>query len=179
MILYKKQVAFSLALAFVGLLLFQSSAEAQQMRNWGWKRYRLNFKLPSTWTVKDNGARGKFKASGKAVSMRIVPWRDASRTAKDVAFAAYRSSTSIKGKRIVRKEYVPGSHGSLKEYMIVAEGWQNQNGRRRKVRIGIIGMINPNSSVNLYARFFWWADGQYVKTNNRLTYQVAKSFSAY
>ena len=177
--LHTKPLFFSLALVVIGVFLTQSSVQAQQMRIWTWKQYKLKFKLPSTWTVKDNGANGKFKAVGKAVSMNIVPWRDASRTAKDVALAAYRSSSSIKGKRITRQEYVAGSHGGLKEYLIVAEGWQNQNGKRRKVRIGIIGMINPKSSVNLYTRFFWWADGRYTSTNDGLTYKVAKSFSAY
>ncbi|HAS47179.1 MAG TPA: hypothetical protein DCS93_42240 [Microscillaceae bacterium] len=176
-----KPFIFSLALVFAGVFFAQSSAQAQSqvMRNWSWGQYRVKFKLPSTWNVTDKGARGTFKATGKAVTFWIKPWRDASRTAKDVALAAYRSSTSIKGKRIVNQQYVSGSHGGLKEYMIVAEGWQNQNGRRRKVKIGIIGMINPKSSVNLYSRFFWWADGRYASINNSLTYKVAKSFSAY
>ncbi|OJJ20211.1 hypothetical protein BKI52_17225 [marine bacterium AO1-C] len=171
-----KPLFFTLALVFTGLFLAQSSAQAQnyQMKPWNWKKYRIKWKMPSNWVAKDKGGRsGKFTASGGGASFRLKPWRDGSvTTAKQVAQRAYRGATSVTGKRIIDQRYMT-SKGGLKKYLILAEGWQ----KGKKVRIGIMGFINPNSSVNLYCRFLWWKKDN--ARNGGVTYKVAQSFSAF
>lgn len=168
-----KPLLFSLALVFVGVFFAQSSAQAQAMKPWNWKKYKIRWKMPSNWYAKDKGGRsGKFTASGGGVSFRLKPWRDASATARSVAMAAYRSATSIKRKRIISQRSM-ATKGGLKKYMILAEGWQNG----KAVRVGIMGFVNPKSPVNLYCRFLWWKSSN--GKNSPITYKVAQSFSAF
>jgi len=165
-----------LSIIFAGIIITSSATFGTRanLKPWNWKKYKVKFKLPGYWTVKDKGGRsGKFTASGYGASFRLKPWRDRSRTAKQVAMAAYRSSTSIKRKRIISQRSMTTKRG-LRKYMILTSGYQ----KGKKVKIGIMGFINPRSPVNLYARFFWWAGGKYVKGNNKVTYKVAQSFAA-
>lgn len=171
--IYTKQLFFSLALIFTFSFLAQSTAQAQAMKPWNWKKYKIRWQMPSNWYAKDKGGKsGKFTASGGGISFRLKPWRDASATAKQVALAAYKSATSIKRKRIIAQKYMTAK-GGLKKYMILAEGWQNG----KAVRIGIMGFINPKTPVNLYCRFLWWKS-QDAK-NNPISYRVAQSFTAF
>ncbi|EAY26654.1 hypothetical protein [Microscilla marina] len=167
-----KHLFFSLAIVFTGLFLAQTNAHAQAMKPWSWKKYKIKWKMPSNWNAKDKGGRsGKFTAAGGGVSFRLKPWRDASASAKQVAMRAYRGATSVQRKRIISQQYMT-SKGGLKKYMILAEGWQ----KGKKVRIGIMGFINPKSPINLYCRFLWWASQD--SKNNPISYRVAQSFSA-
>lgn len=174
-----KHLFFSLAFVFVGLFLAQTTQAQAVNSPWNWKKYKIKWKMPAGWRVKDKGgSSGKFTASGNRISFRLKPWRDASATAKQVAMSAYRSTTSVKGKKILNQKYLTTKHG-LKKYIILAEGYQyNKSTRKnRKVRIGIMGFINPKSPVNLYCRFLWWKSDD--ATASPLSYKIAQTFDSF
>lgn len=166
-----KHLFLSLTLVFVGSFLAQSAQAQVNMKPWRWTKYLVKWKMPSNWHAKDKGGRsGKFTASGNGVSFRLKPWKDASATARQVAMRAYKNANSVQRKRIINQRAMTTKNG-LKKYLILAEGWQ----KGKKVRIGIMGFINPKSPVNLYCRFLWWASNE---KGSSIAYKVAQSFAA-
>jgi len=171
----KKHLVLGLLVLFVGTSI--NVHARQNTKTWTWKKHRLKFDLPLNWKVTSNTGT-KFNASGDNASLKFIPWNDHSvTTAKQVAMRAYRKSTMVSKKRIIRQQKMVFK-GGLEKYMLLVEGTQKSKstGKVRRVQMGIMGLINPNSSVNMYARFVWWkSDSQ----NSKRTYNIANSVRGY
>lgn len=171
----KKHLVLGLIVLFVGIS-FNVHAR-QNTKTWTWKKHRLKFDLPLNWKINSNSG-NKFGATGDKASLLFIPWHDSNvATAKQVAMRAYQQSTMVSNKRIISQQRM-ASKGGLEKYMLLVEGTQRdkRTGKIRRVQMGIMGFINPNSTVNMYARFVWWkSDAQ----NSNRTYKIANSVRGY
>jgi hypothetical protein len=170
---FVKAVAFFLGFSFL-FVTFASSASAQPMKNWTWKKYNLKFKLPRYMKItrkRSSGSVNKLVAKGKGLTVEIVPWRNRSiRNARQAAWSAYRKFTVTKRKRITAQRRVNFS-SRLQGYVFFGKGYQGS----RSLSFAILGLINPNSSVNLYVRFQWWSTSD--SRNKALSGRVARTFN--
>ncbi len=126
------------------------------METWNWSAYNLSFDVPNNFKVTQNTTT-KFTASSSdnQFSVEFSPWRDASLGAYDVAYAALYSAQGYWTNITVDEEDWIDS-GYDESYVIV--GTANKDGYI--LNYVIVGLIDPDSADNLFARFSWW-DGPY------------------
>lgn len=154
-------------------LLFASNVFAE-LKQWNWTQYKIAFNLPASWKIKANTS-NNFHAGTNTVTMVLRPWKDAKvRYAKDVAQKAYGDLTNYSNKSIVSQKRLKAK-GGLQKYIMLVDGYY----KGRKAKIGIIGLINPKTDVNVYGTFIWWDNNAQSKTNSSLTYKVALSLRSY
>ena len=158
------------------LIVSSSGLSAGKMKRWTWKRYSIQFKLPSNWKVTKN-TRTALIAKGDGVVMKIGPSRGAG-TAMGIAQKAYRSYSVMNRKRIMAKRSLRRGNSGLNRYIIFGKGKYSlrrpRGYRGRPITFGIIGLTKPGTK--LYVRFYWFSDRKTAQKNNRNTYKIAKSF---
>ena len=122
------------------------------MQNWNWNKYNVKFQAPKGWKVTKNEAKKFVITDNKDFTMTIAPWEDAAEDAKGVATKGY-NNYPAKDREIVAEQEVKDLKG-FEGYIIVAKGTYNG----RALWFASLGLIDPESSVNLYTVFAWWDD---------------------
>jgi hypothetical protein len=146
--MYKLQ---NLLFTFALFCLLGLSSQAQaQMTNWSYNQYGMGFQMPSYMQVTTNNS-SQFIASGGAMSVKIEPWNDASRTASDIARLAY-DRTNASNKYVEYKDRV--NLNGYDGYVMVGDGYQNG----RALVFVTMGMIDPSSPTNFLVTILFWDD---------------------
>ena len=169
----RKTLYLSLA-CIISLLLVGSGLNSQTLKDWEWKKYRIKFKLPSSWIVTKNNDK-TFIAKGAGVVMKIGTYKSSNATAKSVANRAFSSYGILQDKKIINQKQMK-PRGGLMKYMIVGTAIYRNKNIEKKVYYGIIGMINPENVDRIYVRLWWFAGRKNTGKNSRLTALVANSF---
>lgn len=145
---------------------------AQDMIDMEWSNYNIAFQIPSDFKEREctdtlySGATGKF-------SLTISPWKDANVTEIDVAKKGYDTYTATTNKQKLDEGEMPDMEESgFKAYYIVGSGTQTN----KALYFIVVGVINPNSDVNFYARFAWWDNPSVNDSTVEICEQVIQSF---
>ena len=176
----KKTLLTSVIAAAVAFTFLPTNPlEAARTKRWTWKRYKIEFRLPSHWKVTKN-TRRSFIAKGDGVVMKIGPSRNRRGTAKAVARRALRTYGVIYSKRVRRKAYIKSGGTGMYRYIIFGRAkykLRRPRGYRGKpVTFGIIGLNSKKGYSNMYVRFYWFSRSSKARKNSRNTYKIAKSF---
>ena len=140
------------------------------MKKWVWKSYDLAFELPSTFSVKVN-TKKTFMAEDGFMTIAIIPWNNSSLSAQDVAMAAYNDYSMTTTKTILQQGAGNDISSGFESYIIFAKGEVND----KILYFAILGLIDPDSPTNLYARFSWWDNHSQNNYYDKLSATVAKS----
>ena len=128
--------------------------------------------MPSDFTVKQNDAAAFEATDNHSFTAFLSPWNDEKLSAKDVAFAAFNGYTPAADRKIVESFAVEGSVGGFEAYVIVGEGTIDG----KELRFVFLGLINPDSDANVYARLLWWDNPDLNKQRELLAVKIAESF---
>jgi hypothetical protein len=158
------------------LTLVSTGAFTQSMMNWQWHAYKIGFQLPTAWRVLEN-SNTQFRVEGNeaGIALIILPWNDPKLNARDVAMKGFGAIYNTTGLKVNQDRPVNQYLGGMKGHIVFGEGI-HQN---KRMSIAVLGLIDPNSPVNVFARFTWWTEHPEANKASLLSEQIAKSFVKY
>lgn len=134
---------------FLGCFLYSYS----QFTNMNWKQYNLSFQVPINAVVQESSD-VEYAANTDYLTISILPYKNATISANDVANQAY-TSVNATGKVIESDEKIVLN--GFEGYRIIGSGYQNG----KKLRFYCLGMIDPDSDINFKLFIYYWDDITY------------------
>jgi len=157
----RKSKIFIPFMALLFVFGFNFNAQSQwgevKWQNYTWDEYDMQFQIPTNFTVRENSSSIFTADDGSTFTFQIVPWKDASLTANDVANLGYKKLNAVDVIIDVdHKIKLSGFSG----YEIIGTGYQGES----LLHFAVLGFIDKNSPVNFYAYCLFWDD---KNTNNK------------
>lgn len=151
-------------------------AQNAQWKSWNWPQYNVKFQLPVDMKILRSNA-SEFSLTSPNFSVYIVPWKDSSLSAKQVAYQAYKTYTVVSNKTVQAEGdiSVDISESGFNGYMVFGKGWDTKAGRW--LHYGLVGMASKEHENNFYIRYAWWDEPNTNAYYEQLSESIAKTFA--